>query len=427
MKSRILYIILFFLFKGVHAQQKMGLNELVLLAYKNNLSIKDAAIDSMKYEQAIKYNQYNYLPQVSAGLRNTYNWGLFIDPATNVLSNFSSQVYSFNIQSDWTLFDGGKNYYTGQMYEASKQISHQQYRQNLFELRNQITVLYYKYWQTDAQIEKAEKVQEDWELKLKKVKSMVSAGVAAAKELPHIYSYVELNKVNIAKLENQKSIIYRQIQAICYISDSLGISKPDQLSVSPTQEFTFSVNNFPIYHTYQSMSMLENHRINLYKSSRFPTAGIMAGWVTRSSSLVQMELSTQFNNNLSKYVAFYVNIPLFNKMQPKSLIVQSMIEQKRYQYKISQLDFEMRAKINQLKEQLKLTQEAYMIISKQIEYLKSETNLERKAFELGNTTYFELESAEERLEKAEATLLVYQYDMILYSKLLQSYHTKFVE
>lgn len=151
----------------------------------------------------------------------------------------------------------------------------------------------------------------------------------------------------------------------------------------------------------------------------------MAGWVTRSSSLVQMELSTQFNTNLSKYVAFYVNIPLFNKMQPQSLISQSQIEQKRYSYKIAQLDFELRSKINQLKEQLRLTKEAYLIISKQLEYLRSETNLERKAFELGNTTYFQYESAEERLEKAEASLLQYQYDMILYTKLLYAYHTKF--
>ncbi len=425
MRSSIIFIYILLTITQANAQQASSLDDLVLLAFKNNMSIKDAAIDSLKYEQASKYNNYNYLPQLSATVRNTYNWGLFIDPATNVLSNFNSQVYSFNIQSDWLLFDGGKNFYTGQMYDIGKQVSHQQYRQNLFDLKTQITILYYKYWQADAQKLLADKVYEEWLLKRKKIQSMVTAGVLPAKELPHIDAYVTLNKLNIAKLENQKNILYKQIQGICYTNDSINIKTPEKWSVVPAQEYNFSVSNFPVYHTYQSMASLENQRISLYKSTRFPTAGIMAGWVTRSSSLVQMELNTQFNTNLSKYVAFYVNIPLFNKMQPKSLISQSQIEQKRYTYKIAQLDFELRAKINQLKEQLKLTQDAYIIITKQIEYLRSETNLERKAFDLGNTTYFELESAEQRLENAEASLLQYQYDMILYTKLLDSYHTKF--
>ncbi len=419
----LIYILLFI--TQAKAQQAASLDDLVLLAFKNNTSINDAAIDSMKYEQASKYNNYNYLPQLSATMRNTYNWGLFIDPATNVLSNFSSQVYSLNIQSDWLLFDGGKNYYTGQMYDVGKQVSHQQYRQNLFDLKNQVIILYYKYWQTDAQVVQAMKVEEQWQSKQKEVKNMILAGVLAAKELPHIESYVELYKLNIAKMKNQQNLYYKQIQGICYTTDSINIKAPEKIDVSVVQEYDFSVSNFPLYHTYQSMASLETQRINLYKSTRYPTAGIMAGWVTRSSSLVQIELSTQFNTNLSKYVAFYVNIPLFNKMQPQSLISQSQIEQKRYDYKISQLDFELRSKINQLKEQLKLTQEAYIIINKQLEYLRSETNLARKAFELGNTTYFAVESAEERLEKAEASLLQYQYDMILYIKLLQSYHTKF--
>lgn len=425
MRSSIICINILLFISQAKAQQASSLDDLVLLAFKNNMSIKDAAIDSMKYEQASKYNNYNYLPQVSAGMRNTYNWGLFIDPATNVLSNFSSQVYSFNIQSDWLLFDGGKNYYTGQMYDIGKQVSHQQYRQNLFDLKNQLIILYYKYWQTDAQVLQANKVAEQWQHKEKEIKKMINGGILAAKELPHIESYVELYKLNIAKMKNQQNLYYKQIQGICYTADSINIKAPEKIDPSVVQEDNFSASNFPVYHTYQNMASLETQRINLYKSTRYPTAGIMAGWVTRSSSLVQMELSTQFNTNLSKYVAFYVNIPLFNKMQPQSLISQSQIEQKRYSYKIAQLDFELRSKINQLKEQLRLTKEAYLIISKQLEYLRSETNLERKAFELGNTTYFQYESAEERLEKAEASLLQYQYDMILYTKLLYAYHTKF--
>lgn len=228
MRSSIICINILLFISQAKAQQASSLDDLVLLAFKNNMSIKDAAIDSMKYEQASKYNNYNYLPQVSAGMRNTYNWGLFIDPATNVLSNFSSQVYSFNIQSDWLLFDGGKNYYTGQMYDIGKQVSHQQYRQNLFDLKNQLIILYYKYWQTDAQVLQANKVAEQWQHKEKEIKKMINGGILAAKELPHIESYVELYKLNIAKMKNQQNLYYKQIQGICYTADSINIKAPEK-------------------------------------------------------------------------------------------------------------------------------------------------------------------------------------------------------
>ncbi len=107
MKTKILAIIalIAFSFSGV-SQKKWTLKEAVDHALKNNITIKQNALNLESLKQDVVGAKGNFLPNLNASSGANLNFGSTIDPVTNgriSSTNFSS---SYNLRSGITVFNG---------------------------------------------------------------------------------------------------------------------------------------------------------------------------------------------------------------------------------------------------------------------------------------------------------------------------------
>lgn len=94
---------------SVHAQKEWTLDECVNYALENNISVKQAEIntDISKWNHTMA--TYTLFPTVSGFGTHTYNWGQRIDPFTNKFATNRVRSNSFGISSQMTVFSGFQN------------------------------------------------------------------------------------------------------------------------------------------------------------------------------------------------------------------------------------------------------------------------------------------------------------------------------
>ena len=94
--------------------KKWTLEECVVYAYQNNISIKQSELDlktsSIEKTEAIG----NFLPTVNANASFNVNTGANINPATNQFENETFQSFSAGGSANTTIFNGLRNWKTMQ-------------------------------------------------------------------------------------------------------------------------------------------------------------------------------------------------------------------------------------------------------------------------------------------------------------------------
>ena len=120
MKKSIVIVILLI---GVFAQaqnKKWTLKECVEYALENNISVKQSELDLDLADIENLTAKGNFIPGISAGTGVSENTGLSFDPITNNARTTTFLSASGNININYTLFDGLRNFRQLQRAEISK-------------------------------------------------------------------------------------------------------------------------------------------------------------------------------------------------------------------------------------------------------------------------------------------------------------------
>ena len=97
-------------FFGANAQQaeKWSLEECVEHALNNNLTIKRSELSMRNDEVALLQNKLSRLPNLNAGLSNSWRWGRSIDPTTNLFTTQRVNSNGANASTQMLIYNGSQ-------------------------------------------------------------------------------------------------------------------------------------------------------------------------------------------------------------------------------------------------------------------------------------------------------------------------------
>ena len=305
-------ILLFLLSLGfqITAQNKQWtLEECVVYALSNNISIKQSTLNIELAEIEKSDAIGNFLPSINAGPTISENTGLSFNPIN----------LAGGISVGYTLFDGLRNYRQLQRAEISKLAS--QYR--LVKMRDDIALFvangYLQVLLNKANLKVIE-IQNAVTLEqIDRVYELVDAGVLPKGDLLEIKATDAREKQNIAVQENAVRISLISLAQLLLVKDYETFDIEDEgfdlvdpgISTNPVSDIiaTAKENRTEVKIAEKNLE-LASKDLQIAKASYYPSVSAFFGYDTRYTDLNPLDFSTQLYQNDGINYGLRLNIPV---------------------------------------------------------------------------------------------------------------------
>ncbi|HVZ96416.1 MAG TPA: TolC family protein, partial [Chitinophagaceae bacterium] len=138
----------------------------------------------------------------------------------------------------------------------------------------------------------------------------------------------------------------------------------------------------------------------------------------------KVQLGTQLNNNLSKYIGLNLSVPIFNGAQVRSRVRTAKIQFKANQLVEQNTKTLLQQAIEQAYVNFKNTSDKYKILLDQVQAFDESFQAAQSKFEAGVITSDIFLIAKNNLDKTKINLIAAKYDYVLRAKILDYYMGK---
>lgn len=461
------------LFVGnVSAQDyQYSLDECIKIAYEKNLTIQRSQLDLKVSEVTKNQSKLERLPDFNMGANYGINWGRTIDPTTN---NFvTEQLNSSNIngRSNLTVFNGM------QIHNSIKQanINYAATEAELAKAKNDVglnvATLYLNVIFNQELLANAEYQLNSTNQQLKRTKKLVDAGALPVTNLLDLQAQSASNEVSVINAENSYNL------AILNLKQALLIPAGDRFEIEiPELELTLDETALmtpgEIYQTAEAvMPEIQSAQLRIeeadlnYKISKgaySPTLTVSAGFNTNYSSFADRErnifdgtvpstvpigyvpstgetvlsdvnvpnvvetqpdfpLGEQFQENISKNIAFNLSIPVFNKFRTRADVQRSMLGKYRAEVTSQEVRNQLRQNIESAYNDMMAASKTHTANQKQVEALEEAFRVTENQFNLGAVNFVDYQVATNNLYMAKSDLVRSKFDFIFKQKVLDFY------
>ncbi len=412
--------------------QTWTLDQCIEYALKHNFTIQQTILQSDKAAINLKSAKNNYLPEIVGKGRNVYNWGLFVDPATNLLTTQSSEIYTGSVEGELTLFNGGYNYYT---LKQNRDLLNATLTDNK-KVSNDITLAiisaYYQVLFAQEQIKITTKQREQSRIQYELIKGMVEKGVLSKISLQEVESELAQREaaITLANSNTQRSqLALKQLMVYTngnlYLVDEDKNSIPDSLQIESYEQIRDKACTFlPEIKSAQYRLNALQYRSQATNSLRMFTFSVSGGVITRSSNLVQLEQKKQFKQNLTEYVSFNLAVPIFSKFLKVNALALSKIDVDIQKKELDKVNLEVEQRIQGAYLDLVTAHNNFKALDKKTKAFQAQYNYASRAYSSGIINYAEYNYAANMLVTSQLEQLIAEYDFYLKRKTLEFYEGK---
>lgn len=439
MKTKILAIIalIAFSFSGI-SQKKWNLKEAVDHALKNNITIKQNALNLESLQQDVVGAKGNFLPNLNASSGANLNFGSTIDPVTNgriSSTNFSS---SYSLNSGITVFNGFRllnSYKNAQLgVDKSKlELSKIQDDVALNVVNSYLNILFAKENLSVAKVQ-AEISKKQIEV----AQNQVDAGSRPRGELLNAKSTYANDLQNVISLENTLNLALLQLAQLLQVDPNnfdvatidVGAPSVSLMFKSPDAVFNKAVKNRPEILSAKIGIKQADINIDIAKSGFLPTLTASASAGTNFShryTIFQGSRGNDFffkqlNDNFGYGLGISLSIPVFNRYQNKVNVSKSIINKEQSQLSLESAKLNLQQIIQRAFLDAKAALKSYEASKSSLEAQQEAFKNAQERYNFGAMTLFEFDQVRNRLVNAESTLIRAKFDYVFKSKVLKFYY-----
>jgi outer membrane protein len=216
---------------GVQAQDKWDLRRCVEYALANNISIKQADIDSRTYKLYYDQAKGNQMGAVNGTTALGLNFGRSINQTTNIYTNTEGLSQYYNLQANVTLF----NWFALRRATESNKFSYQAQVVNIDKIKNDVTLnvsaAYLSALLAKQQVSLAKTKIELTEQQLKNTRALVDAGSLPELNAAELEVQFATDTASIITAQETYDIDKLQLQAIL----NLDAAAPFDLDTPPVE------------------------------------------------------------------------------------------------------------------------------------------------------------------------------------------------
>ncbi len=434
-------LLLLFTISAITAQQKKWtLEECVVYAVENNLTIEQYELDLQNAMIDRSDAVGAFLPDANASLSASGNTGLNFDPITNQAVTTTIFTANGGLQSSVTLFDGLRNIH--RLNRAKLNALANQYR--LDDLKDDIRLsVANAYLQILSNKETLIVFQAQYAVTgqdLKRTTELVDAGVLPKGDLLEVEATAANLEQQIVNTENLVLISRINLAQLLQITDyeNFQVAEADY-EVPPSDILNNSAKEiFDKALTFRSDIKLSNSYIDLAvkdlaiaKGAKYPTLGAFFNYNTRYSdqerfnNITGMLEAESFGDQLwlndgISYGA-QLNIPIFNGFSVRNNVKRAQINVRKAEVQLEQDKLDLETNINQAYVDVKSFSKAYYAAQKTADARRLAYDYSKERYDVGLMNAFDFSQAQSRVEDAEAEVVRTKYDYIFRIKVLEFY------
>ena len=439
MKTKILAIIALvaFSFSG-QAQKKWSLKECVDHALKNNITIKQNALNLESLKEDVVAAKGSFLPNLNASSGANLNFGSTIDPVSNgriSSTNFSS---SYSLRSGITVFNGFRllnSYKSAQLgVEKSKlELSKIKDDVSLNVVNSYLNILFAKENLAVAKVQ-AEISKKQIEV----TQNQVDAGSKAKGELLNSKSTYANDVQNVIALENTLNLALLQLAQLLQVDPNgfdvatIDVGVPNASLMYNNADLVYKKaveNRAEILSAKIGIKQAEMN-IDIAKSGFLPTVSASASAGTNFShryTIFQGQRGNdyffkQLNDNFGYGVGLSINIPIFNRYQNKVNVNKSIINKEQSELALDNAKLNLQQIIQRAFLDAKAALKSYEAAKTSLEAQQEAFKNAQERYNFGAMTLFDFDQVRNRLVNAESTLIRSKFDYVFKSKVLQFYY-----
>lgn len=436
MKKSVFFIICLFLFVfRAAAQNILTFDECLEIAFKENLSIKEALLTENLSEIQYNLNRSTLLPSINSSMSNNYSYGRSIDPYSNTFINTQFKSYSGNIVANVVLFSGFEKInrikLAKQEIELDKSISQKVKNDITIDIAsNYITILYLE--ELIKANQEQIKISKD-QLKILQIK--FTEGYIAESDVFKMQSQIANEEFNLVSNENLLDMHYLNLKQIMNFPRDREMRLSSLLKVnyeilSSEDDFFIEeyIRNQPSYQIVKLQEEQSKTNIAISKAAFLPTLNLVSNFGSLySNSNPFYNFKDQLNNNTNYGFGLSLSIPIFNGFSV------------RYRVKSAEVTYEQSIIRSELEKNnlARILQQAFKdlkAITKKVEavetsyaFLKKSLEAEQVKLEYGKISQTELLITKNNYNNTEAELIKTKYEYLYQFGLIGFYKNNFFE
>jgi outer membrane protein len=461
----IISAVLFLCTLVLSAQMKeYTLEECVLIALENNISIKQSELDLESAEVDKSDAMGSFLPRVNAQSQHIWNNGLSQNITNGLIENLTTQFSSFGGNVGVTLFNGRQN--INQLSRANLNLLARQYQ--LDDMKDDVSLFVanaYLQVMFNRELEQVQRYQlELAKQELQRTQLSIDAGILTPVEIYEIEANIATQEQAVIQAENAYRLSRINLAQLLLITDyeNFDIAKEDMdipfseiLTETPKaiyekaltlrNDIKLGITNLEIAEKdidlakgaqMPTLTAFYNYNTRISYSDRFIETGNFIetpiGIVQENGAVVVSQFpereitgpssfSKQFGQNDGQSYGLSLNIPIFNGLAVKNNIKRRKLNLERIENQLEQTKLDLESTINQAYNNAKGAYKFYDASEKTLIARKQAFDIAKQRFEAGVMNSFDYVQARQRYQIAASDIVRAKFDYIFKLKVLEFY------
>jgi len=469
------FIFIFFLLAGAaYAQQPSApktwsLEECIDYALKNNIQVKQSELNTSLSKVNVLAAEGNMLPSINGNASHSYNIGRTVDRFTNQFAD--AQVLSQNlyVSAEISLFSGFQNINTIKQnryeYLASKY--------DVDKMKNDVSLnvatAYLQALYTMDAVINAQNQLAITTAQVDRTKQLVDAGASAKGTLLDIQAQQASEELALTDAQNQLDIALLSLTQLLNLpsSENFSIVKPDLSSVNeslltstPALIYNTAISNLPEVKSAEFKLKSARKGVDVAWGGLSPRLSFSASYGTGYSGASQRLLglpsytgyapngdltsggdtvyspvfssptyekipyADQYRDNVNKSFGFYLQVPIFNKLQVKTAIDRAKIQEMSAELTIESTKLQIQKNVQQAYADANAGLKKYASSVKALEAMQESFKYTEQKFNVGMVNTTDYNTAKNKMAKAQSDLLQAKYEYVFKAKVLDFYQGK---
>lgn len=462
-----LIIILLLVSSGtIQAQKFWTLEECVLYARENNLTIRLQQLNIQLAELSMTQSKAALLPGVSAGASHSYNYGRTVDMFTNQFATDRVQSNNFYLSGNITLFNGFRLINSWKQSQMEAEATRMDAQQTTDDISLSIATAYLQVLYAIELANNAENQLQITRQQMERTLKLFNAGAVSKGNLLSIEAQVASEESQLVSAQNQLQMSYLTLAQMLDLKDVTGfqvavpkVSDLDTaafLLLNPLDVYAFAEKNQPGVQAAEFRVNIAEKNLDIARSGRYPILSLSGSFGTgysgasksitgvnmngfdtlgvTSESLIEYVLTPsytydyevtpfadQIKDNMNKSIGLSLTIPIFNRFSTNTSINQAKINMDMARINFEQSKLNLQKTIQQAYYDASGAYKKYLATKKQVSALSESFKYMEQRFEVGLANPVEYNDAKNKLITAESELLQAKYEFIFRNKILDYY------
>ncbi len=444
-------------------------------ALEHNLTVQNQQLNVNLNEVNFQQSKLNLAPTLNANGGYGLNWGLSINPATNIAQKQQQSSGNAGLSASWVLFSGGRNIRTIRQNKALLENG----ENDLEKIKNDVILSLITFYTNvifnEELLNNAQKQYNSTKSQLERTQKQVAAGSLPRSAELDLVAQLANNELNVINAENNLQISLLQLKQSMLLpgNANLGVIIPEieldssmLANINAQRIYKEAEQKMPEIRSADGQIAAAEIGIDVAKGSYYPSLRLNAGVNTNYSSILadrgrfegtgtftdvpigfvgtssggtpvvapvenrnalDYPTGQQLGDNFGQFVSLNLSIPIFNNYQANAAVQRAKITRERAVVQAHQARQVLRQTIETASTDALSAAKSYVSSFKRVEAQEESFRATEQRFQNGAANYTEYQVAENNLFQSKSDLLRAKYSFIFRLKILDFYQGKPIE